>query len=318
MSLNKDPKGHHLKRELVNLNYFKPNELIYQTNNTVDNNNRYLNTQPDSYIPNLNNLNSLSNHENKFQNSVNIPRITRHDNLNYSKENKLYDLHKSQELSRSHLLANNSYNIKANSNQDKDFFLKDAEQIRIKNFIMNRQVDKNSEIQYNGNADSNLNLNTENGNQNMMKNTNSVTNVFNKPNEINDSYVRNTYLVGSPYYNGSVNKIYSIHKLDYTNDIGFDRNNFFTDNSGSLKEIKSKKRTYLNEGRPIDSPKPLPIHLNNQSYSLNKYNNNDNRTNSIYENSTGITYTNNNENSEFQGNPDVYSDVRYLLSINFN
>ena len=51
------------------------------------------------------------------------------------------------------------------------------------------------------------------------------------------------YLIASPYKNGNINKIYSIHNID-TSEKGFEYNNFYTDNSGGEKQINSKKKTY--------------------------------------------------------------------------
>lgn len=94
---------------------------------------------------------------------------------------------------------------------------------------------------------------------NMYKPNELIYNSSNNKNEKN--YVTNTnennnpskgYYVASPYRNGNVNQIYSIHNIN--SDI-YKPDNFFTDNIASRKEIISKKRTYPHLGRETDSPK---------------------------------------------------------------
>lgn len=66
----------------------------------------------------------------------------------------------------------------------------------------------------------------------------------------NSKYALNNgsrYLVATPYNSGNYSNIYSIHKnYDYGKN-GFQPNNFFLDNKGSLNEIVSKKRTYIDK-----------------------------------------------------------------------
>lgn len=124
------------------------------------------------------------------------------------------------------------------------------------------KIEKNKQ-QYNS-----LNYNISNGN-----NYNSISNSSNSiylphisnSNTSNSSiihgnlnndylYDRNRYLIASPYSNGRINKIFSIHNINNTNEEGYNRDNFFTDNKGSLREIESKKKTYNNYNHNNQNP----------------------------------------------------------------
>ena len=122
--------------------------------------------------------------------------------------NKLLNDNKRSE-SKSNLLASHNYSVYNSINKDNSF---NTYQNQIKDLIENK-----NNIDYHNHSQA-------------------------SPANLGKTYQRG-YLIASPYKNGNINKIYSIHNIN-TSEKGFEYNNFYTDNSGGEKQINSKKKTY--------------------------------------------------------------------------
>lgn len=159
----------------------------------------------------------------------------------YKDTEKNLQTHSSQPQMSMPSILSSSHNSKhRNKNVNLNFY-KPNELIYIKQD--DNEALKNDISRYNNHTNPNYSSKIVEANNNSIKGNNSLI----------ETLPKQSVLVSSPYKDGKVNKIYSIHKID--NDTVFQSNNFFTDNVNSLNSFHTKRKTY---------------HVKNSSESFNK------------------------------------------------